>query len=48
MSEKNLAIPAQEKVIDEQRKFTLAMARRWQELIDRLEDHEARITALEP
>ena len=48
MSEKNLAIPAQEKVVDEQRKFTLAMARRWQELLAKIEDHEARIAALEP
>lgn len=48
MTERNLTLLAGEKIVDSQGKAALALMKRWQELVRRLEDHEARIAALEP
>lgn len=48
MANHNLTIPDIEVIVDENGRFQVAMFARWAELVRRIEDHEARITALEP
>lgn len=48
MANPSLSIPDIEIIVDENGRFKFTMSARWAELVRRLEDHETRITALEP